>query len=120
MARSRHRGGTLLRPSGGKRGRVRFAAEVDTVPQVLRDIDVDPRDLRIVGEKVIDERLRDLLDLLDRVQLRKREYGVLNGVRGQNIGVLAGGVTLLEVSLELDADRQLLECMPIRQARDLN
>src|SRR2546429_249505 len=92
---------------------MRLAAKIDASPLVLGDLYLDFSHLWIVSGEMIDQLLRELLDLFDGVELGQSVHGVLDGVRRQNAAVVASSVAALEFAFQLDADRKLFEVMPV-------
>jgi hypothetical protein len=112
--------GSHFRTGGHERPRMRASSEGNPGPEVLRDFDANLADLRVVGKEVIDEMLRELLDLLDRVEFRQRIDGVLDGVGREQRAVVAGGVAGFKGPLELNADGEVPEIVPVLHAAHLD
>jgi hypothetical protein len=72
------------------------------------------------GHEVAAEAERELLDLPDRRLLGEGEDGVLLGIGGYDVGVVAGDVDILEIAGERDADVQVAELVALGIPRDRN
>src|SRR5262249_7054433 len=97
-----------------------FSPKRDASPQMFGDIDADLADLRIIGQEMIDELLREFFDLFDGVKLGERIDGVLDGVGRQDAAIVAGAVTTGKFALELHAYGELFEVVPILHAADFD
>jgi hypothetical protein len=76
---------------------------------MFRDFHTNAGYLRIIREKVLDQDGSELLDAPDVVLAREHVNGVLDGVGGQDLAVVAGFVAAFEVALEKNLKRQLVE-----------
>ena len=99
---------------------VRPAGRVEALPEVLDDLDGRPRNRRVALDEVTREREAEVLDRVEGALGRERVDGVLHRVRGQDRGVVALDVRILEVPLETHRDGEVLQVVPVRPPRHLD
>src|ERR1035441_3468321 len=80
----------------------------------------DLGNLRIVPEKVSDQQRAKLFDASDVMLARQHVHRILDGVRGQNLTVVAGFVAALEITLKENLKSDLFEIVAIGVPRELN
>jgi hypothetical protein len=89
-------------------------------PRLLGDVDPDPFQTRVAIEEVPAERQPERLRRVDWSAGRQGIHGILHGVRRKHAAVVAGGVGLVIVPLELDGDGEITQVVAIAVARHLH
>ena len=97
---------------------MRPAAYRDPIPVFLRRENVDFGDLRIVGDEMLDQVHREILDRFDRELLGQDVEGVFHRVGGEDLAIIAGDMSRLEVALELDRKSEVLNLVLLFPPRD--
>src|SRR5260221_10552100 len=82
-------------------------------PEMLGDVHTHPLHLWIVGQEVIDQLLRELLNLLDGIKFRQRVHSVLDGVGGQYGPILASGVATFKLAFELNSNGEFFQVLAV-------
>src|SRR5260370_4357490 len=90
-----------------------LSAERNARPKMLSDVHPHPVQLSIVGQEVIDQLLREFLNLLDGIKLRQRVDSILDGVGRKDRSVVAGSVAAFKVAFELNSNGQLFQVVAV-------
>src|ERR1700737_4751907 len=86
-------------------------------PERLRCRNKYPRNLRIVGKKMVDEMQAQIFDGFDGMLPCQSVHRVLHGVFGQNLAIVALSVRRLEVALKANGQAELFNVVTSLLAR---